>query len=490
MMRFIRGTAPESRRRILESLLLTGEDRRWRTFAFLMALSVTIATLGLSLNSAAIVIGAMLIAPLMTPVMGLAACLAMAWPLRALRMAVVILLASVGGVALAWLITYAQPDPTLTIEALARTRPDVRDLVVALAAGAAGAYATAREDVSGALPGVAVAVALVPPLATIGVTLELGRYDLMRGAMLLYAANLFAIVLVGVIILVAAGFVPVTRLRLVSRRLAIGIVVCVVAMVAVAVPLTQSSIAVVRHADNLNAIEVAVGRWLLEVPDLHVDGVTLDGNRVKVTVTGPAEPPDAKPLARDVAERLGREVAVAVRWIQESDQLPVAETTGSEQREVTKEGLRPVVQQWLHDGAVNGKQSRLSTIDLDGTSATITVAGPVAPPSVAPLSEAVLEKFGAWLDISVRWTAEREYRIDSTPDADTVAMNVAAQWVGSRPYLLVEAVAVRGNTVIIDLVGEKKPKNTQTLARAVKAALGPDVKVRVRFTARNVIFTS
>ncbi len=490
MMRFIRGTAPESRRRILESLLLSGEDRRWRTFAFLMALSVTIATLGLSRDSAAIVIGAMLIAPLMTPIMGLAACLAMAWPGRAFRMAVVILIASVGGVALAWLITRAQPDPRLTAEALARTRPDVRDLVVALAAGAAGAYATAREDVSGALPGVAVAVALVPPLATIGVTLELGRYDLMRGAMLLYAANLFAIVLVGVIILVAAGFVPVTRLRLVSRRLAIGVVACVVAMVAVAVPLTQSSIAVVRRADNLDAITLAVGRWLVDVPELQIDDVTLNKNRVKVTVTGPAEPPDAKPLAEDVADRLGREVTVAVRWIQESDQTPVPDTAGTAQSDVTKETLRPVVQQWLRDGAVNDKQSRLSAIDLDGPSATITVAGPVAPPSVAPLSEAVLDRFGAWLDISVRWTAEREYRIDSTPAADTVATNVATRWVGSRPYLLVEAVAVRGNTVIIDLVGEKKPKNTQTLAQAIKAALGPGVKVRVRFTARDVILES
>jgi uncharacterized hydrophobic protein (TIGR00271 family) len=490
MMRFIRRTDPESRRRILESLLLSGDDRRWRTFAFLMTLSVTIATLGLSLDSAAIVIGAMLIAPLMTPIMGLAACLAMAWPARAARMGLVVLLASAGGVALAWLITWAQPDPALTSEVIARTRPDVRDLVVALAAGSAGAYATAREDVSGALPGVAVAVALVPPLATIGVTLELGRYDLMRGALLLYAANLFAIVLVGTLVLVAAGFVPVTRLRLVSRRLAMGVVVTLVAMVAVAVPLTQSSIAVVRRANNLDAVELAVQRWLADVPALEVDSVALDRNKVKVAVTGPAEPPDAEPLAADVADRLGREVTVAVRWIQESDQLPAADTAGAAATELTVSSLRPVVQEWLRTGAVDGKESRLSSIDLDGSSATITVAGPVAPPSVAPLSEAVLMKFGAWVDISVRWTAEREYRIDTTPDADSVVTNITNRWIGSRPYLLVEAVAVRGTTVIIDLVGEQKPKSTEVLARAIRTALGPDVSVRIRFTARDVILKS
>jgi uncharacterized membrane protein len=76
---------------------------------------------------------------------------------------------------------------------------------VALAAGAAGAYATVREEVSAALPGVAVAVALVPPLATAGLVLEAGQVELAKGALLLYLANLVAIMSSGIAVFLATG---------------------------------------------------------------------------------------------------------------------------------------------------------------------------------------------------------------------------------------------------------------------------------------------
>ncbi len=482
-------TSAEERRRILQSLLLFGGTRRWLAFAFLMTLSIVVATMGLSLDSPAIVIGAMLLAPLMTPIMGFAAALTMAWPRRMLVMGGIVVGTSILGACLAWLITLAQPDPSLTGEILARTRPDVRDLVVALAAGAAGAYATARENVSGALPGVAVAVALVPPLATVGITLELGRYDLARGAMLLYATNLFAIVLVSAVVLLLSGFVPLARISHVSRGLAVGMAVTVLVVAVTALPLAQSSIAVARHQTALSSVEQAVQRWLVDNPGLAVENVALDGSKVTLTLSGPAEPPTPETLATDVAAKLGRKVTIAIRWIQRSAEVASSPPGTGSTVEITRASLKPLVEEWLGKGAADGT-SKLGSIELNGSRATIGVFGPVAPPSVASLSAAVTAKFGTWLDISVRWTAQREYTIDTPPDASAIVRNAVNRWIGDRQYLLVEAISVSGNMVIVDLVGEQKPKNVRALAPAIREGLGAKVHVRVRFTPRTVIFSS
>jgi uncharacterized membrane protein len=122
-----RGTyAPEERRRVLR-LLFAESDDRWRfRFGFLLSLSVAIAVMGLSLDSSAVVIGAMLIAPLMTPVMGTAAAVAMGWSRRLAVAAATVVLASAGSVGLAWLLASVLPQGELTREMLTRTSPDAR----------------------------------------------------------------------------------------------------------------------------------------------------------------------------------------------------------------------------------------------------------------------------------------------------------------------------------------------------------------------------
>jgi uncharacterized hydrophobic protein (TIGR00271 family) len=166
--------APADQRRI-PAELYPEADRAghwWFRFAVMLVLSVVTAVLGLSMNSDAVVIGAMLIAPLMTPLIGTAAALVMGWPRRLAQSGLAVLAGSAAAVGISYVLTLLLPaaGQALTPAVLSRTSPDLRDLVVALAAGA---YATAREDVSAALPGVAVAVALVPPLAAAGFTLAI-----------------------------------------------------------------------------------------------------------------------------------------------------------------------------------------------------------------------------------------------------------------------------------------------------------------------------
>ena len=169
-------------------------------FASLIALSTAIAALGLMQNSAAVVIGAMLVAPLMTPMIGAGMAVVQGNTVlvgEASRAIVKgFLLAVLIGVLMGLLgrVTELLP-PRLTGELLARGAPNVLDLVVAYLSGLAAAYAVARPNLSGALPGVAIAAALVPPLGTVGICLAAGNTRVASGAALLFGTNLVAIVL-------------------------------------------------------------------------------------------------------------------------------------------------------------------------------------------------------------------------------------------------------------------------------------------------------
>lgn len=172
-----------------------------------LSLSGGIATLGLALDSAAVVIGAMLVAPLLAPVVGLALSLATGDGKLAVQTGAVVV-ASTAAVALtAALLALLLPFHTITLQISARIRPSTLDLAVAVFSGLVGAVVTVgrRSRLSAAIPGVAISVALIPPLAVAGFGLGIGRWDLVRGSMLLYGANLAGIVLSGMIVFLLVG---------------------------------------------------------------------------------------------------------------------------------------------------------------------------------------------------------------------------------------------------------------------------------------------
>ena len=122
-----------------------GDDRRayWIRFANMLGISVLIATVGLYRNSGAVVIAAMLIAPLMTPILGISSAMVMGWTRRMLYLLAVVGVASCGTIALAFAIMYLSDAPkgmTIPAEVMARTDPGLEELMIALAAGIAGAY--------------------------------------------------------------------------------------------------------------------------------------------------------------------------------------------------------------------------------------------------------------------------------------------------------------------------------------------------------------
>jgi len=208
-----------------------------RNYYVLIFLSALIATLGLLQNSAAVIIGAMLVAPLMTPILSLSLGIVLG-DLRMLRVATESAIRGVlAAVGMAALLTAVLPAVELTPEIVARTRPTLIDLFIALASGAAGAYALGRKEVAAALPGVAIAAALMPPVCTIGTGLALRQPGVAGGAALLFLTNFVAISVAGCLIFLLLGIRPKIHHR--ERRILLqrGLTLSMILLLIVAVPL-------------------------------------------------------------------------------------------------------------------------------------------------------------------------------------------------------------------------------------------------------------
>lgn len=322
-----RDLSRQERRDVLAQLFPErGEHAIWisRHFA-LMGFSIAIATFGLLNDSAAVVIGAMLVAPLMTPMMGYSAAMVMAWPRRQVWAITVVSVSAAYGIGLAILLSLFVPTGRelggLPSEVLARTEPNFLDLFIALSAGAAGAYVTVHPRVGAALPGVAIAVALVPPLATIGITIRAGAWDDAAGSSLLFATNWASIALAAAAVFLISGVTPRRRAFRYQGRIKWGVGLSAIVVLAVMIPLgfySQREFIAVR--DEVQATDV-VKDWIGD-RDLRIVEVVVndDSDTVDVTavVAGPTQPAATSQLASDMASALDADVDVEVRYDSEA----------------------------------------------------------------------------------------------------------------------------------------------------------------------------
>ena len=333
--RFIREEArsfisvSQERREAIRDEIQTGSIPDTRYY-ILLAISSLIAALGLVTDSPAVVIGAMLISPLMTPIFGIS--------LGLIRGNVILLRRAVigefGGVALAIFVAMLLgllPIPfDITREMLARTEPTLLDLGVATLAGLAGCMAMIDERISPVLPGIAIATAIVPPLATCGLCIALGAYQGAWGAFLLFFANFLAILVVSFILFFMAGFVRHWEMDSkfnIFRRLSSALI----GFIIVAFLLTQALLGMVDNLRDRNEIESILIEEFSDEPATAVSNLLFkkkdDSLDILATVRTPRVLTSRKimDLQNKITDRMGIKTQLIVRC----DMVTDVSATGS-----------------------------------------------------------------------------------------------------------------------------------------------------------------
>ena len=295
--------ASEERFRDLFTALF--EDAEIHTnYVVFMLLSTLIATLGLYLNSAAVIIGAMILAPLMAPMV----CVSMALLRdneKLLRQSLDkiglgILLALGSSALVAALIPYSP----ITTEMMGRLNPSLPDLFVAILSGIAAAYARSFKEIAQNLAGVAIAVALVPPLAVAGIGLGRGEFAFFLQAFLLFSTNLVGIVLAATVTFLVLGFSPSMR-----SKHGIGFVALLLVLVAIPLGVTSSQIAARWDAEE----KLENREFSISGKDVRISGVTINGiggMTANVLVDGPLDEKDLFQLRELIHDRVGDEVEI------------------------------------------------------------------------------------------------------------------------------------------------------------------------------------
>ena len=270
----------EQRREILNELFFEGEERMpyVKQFYSLLTIAALIAIVGLYGNSPAVVIGAMLLSPLMTPILAFAAALVMGWPVRSGRLAIRLLFATLFVFALSYLFPLVFRMPTNIVippELLARTNPNMGDLLIALSAGLAAALMLLRRETLAILPGVAISVALIPPLCVSGLLSYAQEYALAWEAFVLYATNLVGIILTAGTVLLLTGFKPRVKDLKLNLRVASGMTMITFFVALVAVPLGIRSINDLRDLHDrqvaISVIDDWIGENSVEIVDVEVE---------------------------------------------------------------------------------------------------------------------------------------------------------------------------------------------------------------------------
>jgi len=308
---------PDRRAAIADTLYFEGPNRRAKitSYVFMLLLSVAIASLAVLQDSTAVIIGAMLVAPLMTPIMGCAAGIVSGWRIRVLRSFGVVAASVVAAIGLAWILASWIPALVplgVNSQVLSRSSPTLLDMAIALAAGAAGAYATVDDRVSSSLTGVAVAVALVPPLGVVGVALQAGHWHSAFGAFLLFATNLVSIILASMAVFVLIGLSPVKKVLEDRKSIADLTAMVAVATLLIMVPLGLTGKGVLQNSERTRRAQRQVVAWLGEDSAVQLVRVTTRGKEFSVVLTGSGEVPSVAELEKTLAQKFGAPVNVTV----------------------------------------------------------------------------------------------------------------------------------------------------------------------------------
>jgi uncharacterized hydrophobic protein (TIGR00271 family) len=289
----------------------------------------------------------MLVAPMMNPVMAAAGAVVMGWSKRFYSAIWLVLLMGIAAVLLSSFITLLSPDVVFIPEQVAaRTRPTFYDLLIALAAGAAGAYTITHKE-SGAIPGVAVAVALLPPLASAGVLIVTGELELAIRAVVLFFTNLVAMVLSGALTFMACGVSPASARRRSAGFIKSKLWLFALLVIGISIPLFFYSQKIIFNAEYRAARSETLQNWLRENDMVLVDvDILLEDKVVYLALEGPNPPVRIRTLYDGLVTEAGLEgdvpftlkytwaQKVSGAWPIRSEQITVAAESDLSQKQV------------------------------------------------------------------------------------------------------------------------------------------------------------
>ena len=274
------------------------------SYLVLMVLSTLLATFGLFANSSPVVIGAMILAPLMSPIISLS--------MGALRQDKKLVLTSIYtilsglGIALAFavLLTWLTPINTAGEEILSRTRPNLLDLGIAVVSGIAGAYAHTRKEIAKTLAGVAIAVALIPPLAVAAIGLGWLDFEIFFGAILLLVTNLAGMVFAASVTFLLLGFSP---LKLATK----GMLISLIVVVLLSIPLALSFGEMVR-VHRITAEMKTFNTEIFDIKDIQVQHTKPLKIALKIVSEEPLDVDQLDALKQRIEKKLEQEVELEI----------------------------------------------------------------------------------------------------------------------------------------------------------------------------------
>lgn len=273
-------------------------------FMVMMILSTLIATFGLFANSSPVIIGAMILAPVIAPIVSFSMGM-VRYEVSMLKESFITITAgTLVSLVIAAGVSIIIPLKVLTPEIEARLSPTLLDMGIAISSGIAAAYAHANEGIAKSLAGVAIAVALVPPLAVAGIGIGWWDWEVFSGAILLYATNLAGIILFGGLTFLLLGFAPFKRAKM-------GLVYTLIIVILVAVPLSLSFERIMQEANITRSLEGATIENVV-LRDVRIRFGSPMVVSLRLVGSEAIEPERIQAIKREIQERIDEPVILEV----------------------------------------------------------------------------------------------------------------------------------------------------------------------------------